>query len=906
MPSNTLAHAEHDKPRYVSTTGEDQGECDVITKPCLTIGYAASMSNKGDIVKVEQGAYQFNNVSEVFYLTNDLVKIRGGYAKGGLNNKPNAKAHPTYVSGVPNEFHAALKQKGFEPVQDTKALSTKERKVLNQKLAAVKSLSQRQTNVSCVNGMADVFPCNNIDLVSHIPLTEMSSNPESGNDIWGHVDLNSGKEYAIIGVNTGTHVFDISNPSNPIELGFVAGQNTTWRDIKTYQFFSTETKSWHAYAYVSTDGANEGVTIINLTHLPTVSLVDKDLDNSSQHNIYISNVDYSTGVTLNDYVARLHILGSNKFGGGHRSYDLSNPEELVAAYTPFDNTAADYSHDGSSMMVEDSRAQTQCNEAEGFCDVFLDFNENEIRLWNQTVPANTSELGSASYNNAQYVHSGWWSEDKKTVFVHDELDEVRNNHNTHLYLFDVSDLTAPQQIGTWVGPTESIDHNGYVRGNRYYMSNYERGVTVLDITNPGAPVEVGHFDTFPTSDSSRFNGTWGVYPFLPSGLILASDINSGLYILKDDTLDNVHGSVEFEQTQININEGQPATFIVNRVGGIDGQRGPISVDFETLHQSASAQDYTSTKGTLTWDAEDVSPKEISVQSTLDTDDAEVSEQFGIRLINVQGGATLGTKRAATAILPGGPNYGLVQFEPDQIDIYEGKGFTDGTLTLNIEVTRNFGSNGTLETSVIIDDSTDDEVRNDVQLEPKRLTWQDGEKGSRFVTLQIFDNDTAESVETLVLSLTDFVPAEASQNSTLNVRIFDDESNQTPNVQLRTINLEFGSQIPLQNLATISDDTEQLYYLWEIDNQGLNITITNPDTLNATLNANASGEFELSLTVTDEFGQSATDTSTISVGQTAAINDDMPTPPVSSKSSSVPILLIACGLALMAFRRRKID
>ena len=88
------------------------------------------------------------------------------------------------------------------------------------------------------------------------------------------------------------------------------------------------------------------------------------------------------------------------------------------------------------------------------------------------------------------------------------------------------------QVGQWTGPTPgAIDHNGYVRGNRYYMSNYTRGFNHFRHYRSNTSLsEVGFFDTYPPSDNASFNGAWGVYPFLPSGTILVSDINSGLYI----------------------------------------------------------------------------------------------------------------------------------------------------------------------------------------------------------------------------------------------------------------------------------------------------------------------------------------------------------------------------------------
>ena len=65
------------------------------------------------------------------------------------------------------------------------------------------------------------------------------------------------------------------------------------------------------------------------------------------------------------------------------------------------------------------------------------------------------------------------------------------------------------------------------------MSNYRRGLTILDISNPAEPTEIAFFDTYPNSDSASFNGAWGVFPYLPSGKLLVSDIETGLFILRE-------------------------------------------------------------------------------------------------------------------------------------------------------------------------------------------------------------------------------------------------------------------------------------------------------------------------------------------------------------------------------------
>ena len=97
---------------------------------------------------------------------------------------------------------------------------------------------------------------------------------------------------------------------------------------------------------------------------------------------------------------------------------------------------------------------------------------------------------------------------------------------------------------SYIGPDTTTDHNGYVKGDRYYVSHYRRGLVVFDITDPRDLVEVGNLDTFLTplrTTAPALEGAWGVYPFLPSGNILISDIENGLFVLRDNTR-NLDGS----------------------------------------------------------------------------------------------------------------------------------------------------------------------------------------------------------------------------------------------------------------------------------------------------------------------------------------------------------------------------
>jgi hypothetical protein len=171
--------------------------------------------------------------------------------------------------------------------------------------------------------------------------------------------------------------------------------------------------------------------------------------------------------------------------------------------------------------------------------VLVDFNELSVDLWDVTDKAAPQRLSTTTYPTATYVHSGWPTENNRYIIVHDELDELRRGINTNIYTLDVGNLQAPSLVTSYVGGTTTTDHNGYNIGNRYYVSHYKRGLVIFDSTNPVALTEIGSFDTYlsPAANSAGTDGAWGVYPFLPSGTVLVSDIENGLFLLrKNETL----------------------------------------------------------------------------------------------------------------------------------------------------------------------------------------------------------------------------------------------------------------------------------------------------------------------------------------------------------------------------------
>ena len=125
------------------------------------------------------------------------------------------------------------------------------------------------------------------------------------------------------------------------------------------------------------------------------------------------------------------------------------------------------------------------------------------------------------------------TEDHRFFLLGDESDETGFNVPTRTHVFDLLDLDAPVYVFAYEAATAAIDHNLYVLGNRVFQANYTSGLRVLefgDLANREL-MEIAFFDTFPTSDATAFSGAWSVYPYLPSGIIIVSDVTNGLFIL---------------------------------------------------------------------------------------------------------------------------------------------------------------------------------------------------------------------------------------------------------------------------------------------------------------------------------------------------------------------------------------
>ncbi|RLA27698.1 MAG: sodium:calcium exchanger [Gammaproteobacteria bacterium] len=780
--SNAFAHGDTERPLYVAEGGTDEGQCLSPANPCATIGFALAQAGKGGQIRVTEGAYAIEKAEDLFHLISGVVDVNGGYRTPGKSKF--LATGDSVLTGVPYEYREQLRGRGFRIVADRKGMDDDKIANTDKLMQLHQQLKSSIPFTPCIGGSAAGLPCEQVDLLSHVGFEDISATPSAGADVWGFVDLNTGREYAIAGFNNGTGVFDVTDATNPREVGFIDGEDEIWRDIKVYQFFDSANDRWRAYAYVTTDGqTNDGLFVIDLSGLPhSVSRMSYTSDIASAHNVYATNTDYATGISITGDTPTLIVAGSNTGNGSYRSYSLANPASPTFVSG---GMGSGYMHDASSMVITDPRKDTQCANAGTHCEVLLDFNENSFEIWDITVASNPVQLSNTPYLNAGYVHSGWWSEDKQFVFVHDELDERRSGLPTTLRVFSVANLGAPVLADTWSGPTNAIDHNGFVRGNRYYMSNYTRGLTILDITDPTNLVAVGRLDTYPVADSSMFNGAWGAYPFFHSGNIAISDIDSGFYMAADMTRDVPQGSLSFASASAAATEGQAAQLSVQRNGGTAGS---VSVNYEIVHATAGSADYIVTSGLLNWANGENTNKTIDVTAVNDGINEGI-ERLLVRLISPGGSATLGNLSTASLYIsdPGalaGVGFSEAAIETTEsgfgtlIGVVQRSGSALGAVSVNYSMTAGNATAGT-----------------DFQgATSGTINWADGDADPKTLEFTVSDDGVAEIDEFFEISLNNSIGATIAGSASLNATIRNSGVGPAPTVPPPTTSSSGGGSV----------------------------------------------------------------------------------------------------------------
>ena len=331
------------------------------------------------------------------------------------------------------------------------------------------------------------------------------------NEIWGFAK--SGREYAILGSTAGTHIIEVTNPGAPAEAFFIPGA------VQGGQVIHRDYHDLNGFLYAVCDEGSSTLQIINLNELPEAAPVIYDSQETlrNAHNIFID-----------EPAKRLYCFAA--FGGEEgysamRIYDISDPYQLVflAEHNNFGGLIAGHVHDG---YVRNHLAFLNCGNA-GFA--IVDFTDPQYPVTLNTL---------TNYPFAGYNHSGWTTDDCSFYYMADE------NHGYNMKVIDVSNPCEAEVVASFdagVTSPSSIPHNQIVACGYLYVSYYYDGLRIYDLSDPEHPELVSYYDTYPLADGVSYKGAWGIYPFLPSGNILVSDMQSGLFVF-EGMGDNCYGN----------------------------------------------------------------------------------------------------------------------------------------------------------------------------------------------------------------------------------------------------------------------------------------------------------------------------------------------------------------------------
>ncbi len=341
------------------------------------------------------------------------------------------------------------------------------------------------------------------------------------NDITGWHDSIKKREYAIAGTGDSIYFFDVSNASQIklIDVEDGVARNATNRDYETYSH----------YAYCVSDQGNGALQVFDLQYLP-----------DSVHKVFESDSlgKYTHSLFIEAASKRMYMC-SNKF---NTPVTFTSAMDIVSLSNPALPTflaRLEVPKNTSNQSIFTAVHEVYVKHDTAYCSaqyeglfIFDLSNLNKQKL-----------LGVINnYSQAGYNHTNWLNSSGKYIVINDEVP-------TGLYskIFDISNLRNPKLVSLFNSSPKATPHNCFWVGNYIYQSSYQDGVYIWNASNPANPEVAAFYDTYPQNDTvndGSYHGCWGVYPFLPSGNIIASDRNNGIFVLRADA--NLSASQEYK------------------------------------------------------------------------------------------------------------------------------------------------------------------------------------------------------------------------------------------------------------------------------------------------------------------------------------------------------------------------
>jgi hypothetical protein len=302
---------------------------------------------------------------------------------------------------------------------------------------------------------------------------------------------------------SGVHIVDLSNPYSPVLLGTVDDPNnvTSFDAIHEMVVFQQGNQTYLVENY-NCLGCNKVLKFINVTD-PAHPAFVRDLVSTDPR-----------------WIHAIHIRGNRMFTSGWGNGSSAR---------------------GRTEIYDISNIATQAPVLQGFI-----------------------EDPNASLDHGNQMHSSWSSEDGNYLYSCREVTSSNGPSPGDVRVYDIHNPAAPVLVNSIsmasLGLNAVTPHNPVVMGNYLYVSWYQAGLQVFDISDPVNPKRVGQYDTFsntfaPTAEEQKiaasldpwdifcgsqrlqnllptsYDGDWAVFPFLGRDKVLVGDLAGGLFIV---------------------------------------------------------------------------------------------------------------------------------------------------------------------------------------------------------------------------------------------------------------------------------------------------------------------------------------------------------------------------------------
>lgn len=350
----------------------------------------------------------------------------------------------------------------------------------------------------------------NVVMLSHWndTLLEHCDQDQIWNDLTGWKDTVKNREYVIAGSCDSIYFFDITDPTKMIKCDVKDGHSHLCvnRDYETYSH----------YVYCVSDmvigGTIGALQIFDLQYLPDSvhKVYENDTFSINSHTIFI---EIKT--------KKIYLCGNQHKPGVASSMlilSIANPENPTYLGEIPTSEVCTYTHE---VYVRNDTAFCSC----AYNGLYI----YDVR--NPAKPVMISNITGYPYNG--YNHSSWVDSSEKHLLFSDEVP-----NGLPMKMYDISDIRNPKFETVFNSHTGATPHNADWKGRYAWVSSYEDGVYCYDLIDPMHPKVAGYYDTYmknPPGVYNGFHGCWGVYCFLPSGNIIASDISEGLFVLAPTT-----------------------------------------------------------------------------------------------------------------------------------------------------------------------------------------------------------------------------------------------------------------------------------------------------------------------------------------------------------------------------------